>query len=52
MFTYFLARTNVTFSHTLNCSITYNSVDHVVQETKSIKQFIMAILQIYVNDRE
>ena len=52
MFTIFLARTNFTFSHTMNCSITYNFVDHVFHEANTIKPFIMDVIQRYVNGRE
>jgi len=36
----------------MNCSITYNFVDRVVQETKNIKPFILEVIQIYVNGRD
>jgi hypothetical protein len=36
----------------MNCSITYDFLDHVVQETNTIKHFIVEVIQIYVNGRE
>jgi len=36
----------------MNCSITYNFVDPVVQETNTIKHFIMEVIQLHVNGRE